>query len=102
MKDEELSKAMIIWMKGQTLLDCYKQYSDQNNHHLRIILEVIQYLMNVESFYDYIRNEEKIVSELQDRYPGLMTIGATADLLAEADKYFEKTFDLFDNVEEIK
>lgn len=97
--DDNDKKAMAEWMKGQSLLDCYKQYSDPNNHNLRIILEVIHYMLGVNNLFDYFKKEEEILTELKERYPGLMTIGGTADLLNETDKYFETTKEIFEDVE---
>ena len=99
--DKETKKAMAEWMKGQSLLDCFDQYSDKNNHNLRIIFEVIHYLLGVNNLLDYLKREKEIVSELKERFPGLMTIGAVADLDNEPYRYFDIIEEMFNNQEEI-
>lgn len=95
----EEKKAFAEWLKGQSLLESYKQYSNPNNHNLRIILEVIHYLLGITNLYDYFKKEDDILAELKDRFAGLMTIGATVDLQVETEKYFDENKKLFEDVE---
>ena len=78
------------YMSVISLTDCFNRFSDPNNHELRIALEVIQYLMGFNNYYDYLKNVDEIVIKFKKEYPGLATEKTLFEIEKAAYDYFDE------------
>ena len=86
---KEEAKELQRIMLDHSLMDCFKAYSNQNNHKLRIALEVIQYLMGYENSFIALKERERLLEEFKEQYPGLATKEVLHEVEGAIYDYFE-------------